>query len=118
MQKTTAFGIEWTYRPGLAYAGTYRGWQINIRYAPPMDWMRKSGPNRTWRLSVRRSGGGSISFDHQFYATVAKARLDACERLFMTLAEIAEDRAFRREPSIYVACGLLKGPGKRPRPGV
>jgi pterin-4a-carbinolamine dehydratase len=33
MQKTTAFGIEWTYRPRFANAGTYRGWQINIRYA-------------------------------------------------------------------------------------
>jgi|SRR5579872_298448 len=76
MKKVVQGGIEWMYRPKVVCTAMYRGWNINIRYCAPMDWMAKSGPKRNWRLSVTRNGGGSIAFDHQFFTTLKEAKLE------------------------------------------
>ena len=75
MKTMKEHGVEWTYRPGLVYTALYRGFEINIRHCPPMDWMKMGGTEkRKWRLHVTKGNGGSIAFNHQFYASAKAAK--------------------------------------------
>jgi len=74
MRKVTKHGIEWLYRPNVIYTAAYRGWTIKVQRVAGMDWMKRSGPKRTWRLFVTRGAGGSIAFHHQFYVTLNEAQ--------------------------------------------
>src|ERR1043165_3735343 len=60
-----ANGITWKYRPGIVYTGTYRGYDISIRFSPPPQ---------QWRLYVSKNQGGSLAFHDQFHETVKEAR--------------------------------------------